>query len=141
MRARFRRLYTFIETLPDRLYPFATEIEGRWVRGRQSYLNTLERVYEEYGPNRFGFKLSVYRGACHLLGSIVFLLAATVISHRLFGSEVALYVMVGAAILMLTIQEFYVHPRRYGQLRGKGITDWLTWVLPMALYLSFVLPL
>ena len=140
MRARLKSFYTFIETIPDRLYPFASEIEGRWVRGRRSYLQTLERVYEEYGPNRFGLKLSVYRGACHLLGSILFLLGATVISHRLFGSEVALYIMIAAAILMLSVQEFYLHPKRYGQHRGKGIADWLTWVLPMAVYLSFALP-
>lgn len=140
MRTYLKRLYTFLETLPDRLYPFASEIEGRWVRGRESYTRTLERVYEEYGPNRFGFKLSIYRGACHLFGSIVFLLAATIVSHRLFGSEIALYVMVVAAILMLSVQEFYLHPKRYGQLRGKGVTDWLTWVVPMVVYLSFALP-
>ena len=35
MRLLLKRLYLYIESIPDRLYPFTSEIEGRFVRGRE----------------------------------------------------------------------------------------------------------
>ncbi len=131
-----KRFHAYVETIPERLYPIATEIEGRVVRGRQSYLCALESAYAKYGPNRFSYTLLAYRAAFHLVGSVLFLICAAAIAHRLFGSDIALYVIVGVAIALLTMQEFYLHPRRYGQLRGKGVADWLTWVLPIMIYFS-----
>ncbi|MBX9906514.1 hypothetical protein K2X96_01280 [Patescibacteria group bacterium] len=137
MASFFKNIYEFMETVPDRLYPFACEIEGRLVRGRRSYMQALDRAVEMYGPHHFGYKLIVYRTAFHFLGSVFFIVCAALISQKLLGSEMALYVLLGAAIIALFVQEFYSHPKRYGQSRQKGILDWLTWVIPMMVYISF----
>ncbi len=137
MKAWFKKIYLYCESIPDRLYPFASEIEGRFVRGRESYMQAVEKAIETYGPNRLGYKLQFYRGAWHFIGSVIFIVFSTLISQKLFGSEVALYVLLGVAILALFIQEFFSHPMRFQQTRGKGIADWLTWVVPMVLYAIF----
>ena len=136
MRQFFREGYEFIETIPDRLYPFASEIEGHWVRGRRSYLQALSSALETYGPQRLGYKLTVYRATFHFLGAVLFIVFAALVSQKLLGSEIALYVLLGAAIVALFVQEFHSHPKRYGQSRQKGVIDWLTWVIPMVVYIS-----
>lgn len=138
MRKVLGKIYTFVETIPDRLYPFASEIEGQWVRGRRSYLNAVERAFAEFGPNRFGYKLTVYRATFHFIGSVLFIIFSALLARELFNSEIALYVLIAAAIAVLSYQEFYIHPRQYGQLRQKGVADWFTWVLPMVAYLALV---
>lgn len=130
-------MYLNLVELPDRLYPFATELEGRMVRGRRSYEHALSRAFSQYGPGRFGYKLLLYREAFHFIGAILFITAAGLVSKVLFGSDVALYVLLGAAIIALSFQEFYIQPRRYGQRTQKGLTDWFTWVAPMMAYLLF----
>lgn len=137
MKLFFKKIYFYIESLPDHVYPFASEVEGRLVRGQQSYKKAVMQALDMYGPDRLGYKLTVYRGIFHFTGSVIFILCAAVISRNLFGSEVALYVLVGAATLALFFQEFYSHPKRFKQSRKKGVADWLTWVIPMMLYISF----
>lgn len=137
MRALLKRLYLYCESIPDRLYPFTSEIEGRFVRGRESYKKAVEHAINTYGPNRLGLKLQFYRGAWHFIGSVLFIVFSTLISQKLFGSEVALYVLLGAAILALFVQEFFSHPVRFQQSRKKSVADWLTWVVPMVLYVIF----
>lgn len=137
MKALFKKLYLYCESIPDRLYPFTSEIEGRFVRGRESYMQAVENAIEKYGPNRLGYKLQFYRGACHFIGSVLFIVFSTLISQKLFGSEIALYILLGTAIVALFIQEFFSHPSRFGQRRLKNFTDWLTWVVPMVLYVIF----
>jgi len=137
VRALLKKLYLYCESIPDRFYPFTSEIEGRLVRGRESYKQAVENAFAKYGPNSLGLKLQFYRGACHFIGSVLFIVFATLISQKLFGSEVALYVLLGAAIVALFVQEFFSHPYRFQQSRRKGIVDWLTWVIPMVLYVIF----
>lgn len=127
--------YASVVSIPDRLYPFACEIEGRLVRGRRSYEQAVAHAFKEYGPGRFGYKLLMYREVFHFIGALLFITSAALISRVFFGSDTALYVLLVAAIASLTFQEFYVHPRRYGQRTQKGVTDWFTWVVPMMLYL------
>jgi len=135
MRSTLKNTYAYFITLPDRLYPFACEVEGQWVRGRRSYEQALNRAIDTYGLGRLGYKLSLYRGVFHFIGSILFIFLATLISKTFFGSETALYVLFCAAIAALTYQEFYLHPKRYGQHLKKGVADWLTWVIPVVIYL------
>ncbi|MEN9920151.1 MAG: hypothetical protein RL538_44 [Candidatus Parcubacteria bacterium] len=136
MRATLKNLYLFIHTIPDRIYPFASDVGGRFVRGRESYKRALEESFAKYGPNHFGFKLTFYRGTFHLLGSIAFIILSTFLSQRLFGSEMALYILMSLMIVGIFIQEFYWQPKQLGQLRYKGVVDWLTWVMPVLLYLT-----
>lgn len=135
MRKQLHNIYFYFVTLPDRLYPFACEIEGRLVRGRQSYERAVANAFETYGPGRFGYKLTLYRGAFHLVGSILFITLSAVLSKYFFGSDVALYVLLGTAICALLLQEFYLQPLSHQQRARKGATDVLTWVLPIMIYL------
>ena len=107
MTAPLKKLYLYLVTLPDRWYPFASEIEGKWVRGQRSYTDAVERAIATYGPGRLGYKLTLYRESCHFVGSIIFIFCATLISKNLLGSEKALYVLLGTAIIALSFQEFY----------------------------------
>ena len=134
---QLKKLYFYTQTVPDRLYPFACDVEGKFVRGRESYKRALEDSFKKYGPNNFGYKLTIYRGTFHLLGSIVSIVCATFISQKLFGSEIALYILMALMIGGIFIQEFYLQPRLLGQLRYKGVVDSLTWVAPVLIYLTF----
>lgn len=131
----FSKTYHYFLTLPDRFYPFKSEVEGQWVRGRRSYELALKQAVERYGFGREGYKLALYRELFHFLGSVLFIAFATLVSKDLFGSEAALYVLFFAAIIALSYQEFYLHPRTYGQHPAKGVADWLAWVMPMIIYL------
>lgn len=127
-------LYHALVTLPDKCYPFKTEVEGKWVRGVRSYNAALARVQREYGVGHYGFKLDAYRQIFHLVGSILFLVSAAYFSQLFFGSTIALYAFLTAAILFISFQEFYLQRKTYKQLWKKGIVDWFTWCLPMGIY-------
>lgn len=129
------QFYLFFKTFPDRLYPFSTEIEGHLVRGRVAYMKAVDEAWEKFGPHHLGVKLTMYRGVFHFFGSIIFIVLATFLSQHFFNSETALYVLMWTAIAGLFLQEFYFHPKYYEQPTIKGVTDWLTWVLPMLAFL------
>ena len=135
MRKKRTGFYNVLVTLPDRLYPFKTDVGGQWVRGVRSYDATLARYERTHGMGRYGFKLDAYRQVFHLAGSVLYLLTAAYLSRAVFGSERALYAFLGAAVLLISFQEFYLHRRMYRQLWRKGILDWLAWCVPMGLYL------
>lgn len=126
--------YHALVCLPDYCYPFKTEIEGQWVRGVRSYNATLAQIQKEYGVGHYGFKLDVYREVFHLAGSILFLISSAFLSQSLFGGERAMYVFLGIAVAFISFQEFYLQRKTYQQLWRKGIIDWFTWCVPMAIY-------
>ena len=134
MKKKRAGLYHSLVILPDRLYPFKTNVEGQWVRGIRSYNATLARYQKKHGAGRYGFKLDTYRQVFHFAGSILFLVVAAFLSQTFFGGAEAIYVFLIAAVLLISFQEFYVHRRLYQQLWRKGIVDWLTWVVPMGVY-------
>jgi hypothetical protein len=129
--------YEYLLTIPDRLYPFASEIEGRWVRGKESYARSVAAAFERYGRGRLGYKLTLYRDTFHFIGSVLFITAAAILSNIFLGSEMALYVLLGAAVLALSFQEFYVHPKHWEQHVDKSVLDWFSWIVPMMIYISF----
>lgn len=133
-----RRFYEYCESIPDRLYPFTSNIEGKFVRGYTSYKQTVERAKEKYGPNALGYRIEFYRAAWHFVGSVMLIIASTFIAKHLFGSETALYVLLVTAIVALFIQEFISHPSRYNQPMRKNFTDWLVWTLPVVAYLFWL---
>ncbi len=137
MLLHIRQLHRWLESVPDRLYPFARQIEGKWVRGRQAYQQAVQEAFTKYGPNQYGFTLVLYRSLFHMIGGILFVAAATVAAEYWFDTTTALYVFVATGATALFIQEFYVHPKRYGQVRLKSYADWLTWVIPMVLTLIY----
>jgi Na+/H+ antiporter NhaD/arsenite permease-like protein len=134
MEKKYGGLYHALVVFPDHVYPFKTEVEGQWVRGVRSYNATLARYQQKYGDGRYGFRLDAYRQLFHLAGSILFLVSAAYLSQMFFGSTVALYAFLIAAVLFISFQEFYLQRRTYRQLWRKGILDWLTWCVPIGLY-------
>ena len=138
MKQFFISIYIWLDTIPERLYPFAHEIEGQWVRGKVAYAKVLEEGFALLGPGKMRPKLVIYRGAWHLLGSVVFIISVTLLARDVLGSEAALYILMGAAIAALIFQEFILDPRRYKQQTNKGIIDVFTWVVPMAVYIAFL---
>lgn len=131
-------IHHWLETIPDKLYPFKQEIEGKWVRGIRAYHKVLEDGIKIHGPGQTSYRLMFYRGAWHLVGSTIFLVGITLLADHLFGNQVALYVLMAAAIVALVMQEFLLHPKRYGQSTRKGVFDVLTWITPMLIYVAFL---
>lgn len=127
-------LYHALVMLPDRLYPFKTEVQGRWVRGIRSYNAALARYQQIYGIGRYGYKLGTYRQLFHLAGSILFLISAAYLSQSLFGNSGALPAFLVVAVFLISFQEFYLHRRMYQQLWKKSVVDWLAWCVPFGVY-------
>jgi hypothetical protein len=118
-------LYHFFVTLPDRLYPFRTQIQGTWVRGVRSYNQRLARAYKHYGRGHYGYALSLYRQAFHLAGALLLIAVANFLTAGLVFAVTA---------LGIGYQEFFLQRRTYQQLWRKGIADWLVWCVPIGLY-------
>lgn len=131
-------VYHYCVTLPDRVYPFANQVQGQWVRGMRSYDVALARAFRKYGSGHYGFRLSFYRQCFHLAGSLLVLYAAAIVALHFFGSSTAFSLLLGAAMLFITYQEFFLQRRTYHQLWRKGIVDWVVWALPMSLYFYFI---
>ncbi len=128
-------IYNFCVTIPDRLYPFAEEIEGERVRFRAAYDRALERIQEARGYGRYGAWLVTYRSLCHVVGAVLFIGFSVLVSREWFGSDVALYVLLGMASLALVYQEFYVQPKTHGQMKLHSTVDLMSWVVPFGVYL------
>ncbi len=128
-------IYPFLVSLPDRFYPFASVVEGKVVRGKRSYDAALRRARRRLGPGHFGYKVLAYRQCCHLLGAVLLITVVTLVSKDVFGSDAALYTLLALAIIAVSFQEFYLHPRYYGQLWRKSVADWIVWVAPIAIFL------
>lgn len=134
MRTKVLVFYNFLVTIPDRLYPFAVEVEGQRVRFRRAYDALLARIQAERGFGSYGAWLITYRGLCHVIGAILFIGFSTLVSQRLFGSDVALYVLLVLASLALAAQEFLLQPRTHGQMKLHSVVDLMSWVLPFGIY-------
>lgn len=133
------RLYHFLVCIPDHLYPFSEVIDGERVRWKRAYDQALGRMAETHGFGHYGAWLIAYRSFFHVLGSLLFILFATLISQDLFGSQIAVYVLLGMAAFALIYQEFFLQPRTFGQMRLHSIIDVLSWTIPFAVYLYLIL--
>ncbi|HEV7121238.1 MAG TPA: hypothetical protein VGN56_00260 [Candidatus Paceibacterota bacterium] len=133
------RLYHFFVCIPDHLYPFSEVIDGEKVRWKRAYDQALARMNEVGGFGHYGARLIAYRSFFHILGSLLFILFATLVSQDLFGSQVAIYILLGMAAFALIYQEFFLQPRTYGQMRLHSTIDVLSWTIPFAIYLYLIL--
>lgn len=134
---KIKKIYYYTISIPDKLYPFASEIEGKFVRGEKSYLNTVKKAFELNGKGKFGFGLMFYRETFHLVGAVLFVIFSTLILESLFKSELTPFFFLGSVMMALAFQEFYFHPKKYNQVIKKGFIDWVVWVVPMAIYLIY----
>lgn len=133
----FSDLYHFFLVIPEHLYPFKNEVEGKWVRGVRSYNLTLRRYRRKYGAGRLGFALMAYRSAFHMFGSVLVIIGATFLTRAFFGSDIALFALLFGLVFFISYQEFILHRRRYRQLWKKSIVDWFSWVMPIGVYFFF----
>jgi hypothetical protein len=139
MRRRKKRgMYHFFIVLPDRLYPFASYVEGEWVRGMRSYEAAERRAERRRGRGHIGVWLNCYRSFFHVAGAVLLIAMSAALTNRLFGSTEALYVMLATATVLITFQEFYYHRRHYAQVWTKSVLDWLAWVVPIGVYLFYL---
>lgn len=129
------RLYNFCVRIPDYLYPFSELIEGKRVRWKVAYDHALARMRENQGFGHYGARLIAYRSFFHIIGSLLFITFATLVSQQLFGSEIALYVLLGMAAFALIYQEFFLQPRTFGQMKIHSFIDLVSWTAPFAIYL------
>lgn len=134
VRSRFSDLYNFCVTIPDRLYPFVEDVDGKRVRGRKAYDEALGRIQTNRGYGHYGTWLITYRGIFHVVGATLFIGFSTLISKDLFGSNVAIYVMLIMATVALAFQEFYLQPRTHGQMKLHSLMDLMSWTLPFGVY-------
>ena len=130
--------YSFWLTLPNRFFPFSCKINGRRVRGKRAYEHILKRIQKKRGPGSYSYTLILYRQVFHVLGAILFILLAAYLSKTYLGGDAALYALLGAMVFLITVQEFYFHPRYFHQHVPKSVSDWLAWVVPVGMYV-FVL--
>jgi hypothetical protein len=130
------RFYNFCVTIPDRLYPFSEIVGGKRVRWRRAYDQALARMNEEKGGfGNYGAALIAYRSIFHIIGSLLFIVFATLVSQRLFGNETALYILLAMAAFALVYQEFFLQPRTFGQMRLHSVIDLLSWIVPFGIFL------
>jgi hypothetical protein len=123
--------------LPNYLYPFSATVGGRRVRGRLAYEHTVLRSEKRYGKGHLGVFINCYRSFFHIIGSVLAVFAFTFLMREFFGVERALYLTLGAMAALITYQEFYYHPRVYGQIFRKSVVDWLSWMVPAAFCVLF----
>lgn len=71
---------------------------------------------------------------CHVLGSLLLIaLSHLALVYTSYDAPRAVFILLA---LWMTFQEFYLHPKKYGQPLWKGILDWLSWVLPFLVYFA-----
>lgn len=81
---------------------------------------------------RYVVRYFMWREACHLVGSFSLLGISVLLAAF---SKLPVPALIFAALgLWMAYQEFYLHPRIYGQKILKGALDWSAWMLPFALY-------
>ncbi|NCS98997.1 hypothetical protein GW764_02305 [Candidatus Parcubacteria bacterium] len=134
---KIKKIYYYIIAIPDKLYPFASIIEGKVVRGESSYLDAVKKAFELNGEGKFGMGLMFYRQTFHLIGAVLFVIFSTLISSNFFDNELMPFFLFGFVMVALAFQEFYFHPKKYNQVFKKGFIDWVVWIVPMAIYLIY----
>jgi len=128
-------LYHFFIVLPDHLYPFRSHIQGKWVRGIRSYNRAVAQAERRLGRGHFGVWINCYRSFFHVLGAVAIIALSAYVANELFGSKQAIYTMLAAATFLISLQEFYYHRRQYEQVFRKSVVDWLSWVVPIGIYI------
>lgn len=73
-----------------------------------------------------------WRAFLHAASSLILLVAIRTAELR-SGLDLLPYAF-AALVAAITFVEFYLHPKLYRQRLLKGVIDWLSWVLPFAVY-------
>ncbi|MDQ5883378.1 MAG: hypothetical protein QG654_291 [Patescibacteria group bacterium] len=123
-------------TFPERLYPFTeTTAGGKKLTGELAYAYVAEEnkikfgdVYSLQSP-----KLLIWREVFHFSASVFFVfIADQMFRHMSFFNGLFLLVFV---VVMVAVQEFYLHPHYYDQKPLKGMIDFMVWMFPIVIYI------
>ena len=129
-------LYSLLLETPDRLYPFTTTVNGKTLTGIEAYHARILICTEKFGSPFVCRDIFLYREAFHLIGALIVIAIAYGI-EKIFASPLAGIAFLGVFVLLITVQEAYIHPHYYHQLWWKGLVDWLMWCAPIGIYLLF----
>jgi hypothetical protein len=129
-----RSIYEYILTIPDHFFFFPEKVDGQNIYTKKGYDHMINRCRAEYGYEFYCSKLFIYRELAHLVGAIGLVILAHLVSE-ISETKIISLTMVLGWIVFMTIQEFYIHPKFYGQKLFKGITDWLIWTIPLLGYI------
>ncbi len=136
MWSNLKKFYDYLITFPERLYPFTvTTAGGKKLTGELAYAHVVaenkkkfDDAYSLQSP-----KLLLWRELFHFCASLFFVFIAHLMFRYVsFFNGFALFVLV---IVLVAVQEFYLHPHYYGQKPQKGIIDFTVWMLPILLYI------
>jgi len=124
--------YNFVLTIPNRLYIFPSEINGKKEYFLKSY-NYTKNLCQEFIGSGYCKEILIWRELFHFLAALFFIALAAGL-EKLFKSSTLVFIILGAVVLWITFQEFYLHPTFYDQKFVKGLVDWLVWIIPIAIY-------
>lgn len=120
-------------------YPFSYEVEGRRVRGARAYDAETKDAQARFGEHTYwlhAWRLTLWHATCHVLCSLLFVLVLN--SIILSYGRTAVLVASTAFLLFFAWTEFWHHPKKFGQIMFKSITDFLEWSVPVLFYLAFL---
>ena len=99
-----------------------------------AYNRELELAFVRYGSGHHRYARVAHREALHFLGSILFIIAAALVTKTFFTTDFAFYALLVAAVVAVTLQEFWLHPKIHGQHHATGIVHWIAWTMPIGVY-------
>ncbi|MDQ5901700.1 MAG: hypothetical protein QG580_415 [Patescibacteria group bacterium] len=130
-----KKIYDYLLTFPERLYPFSEELDGQKVTGEKAYKLLAVKNKNKYG-DAYALsspKLLLWRQVFHVFGSVVIILIADFLFRKV--SFFNGFIFLGLFVFLMFIQEFYLHPHHYEQKFTKGLVDFISWILPIIIYI------
>lgn len=106
----------FFDSIPDRIMP-----------------GLYKRKYLEHREPPVWY--TAWREVCHAAGSVILIVIGYFLSLYVYTySSIIIFALLTA---WMTYQEFYLHPKKYGQTFWHGVCDWLAWIVPFVIYFIF----
>lgn len=122
-------IYLSILDLPKYFFwvPFFTKKKIYF--GQKSYNLYLKKSKSK---NKFGYEskvITMWRETIHILSSFILLFIIN------FFFNFLLFVYIALLISYMSFQEFILQPKEFDQPLWKGILDFLSWILPIFLFI------
>ncbi len=132
------KILTFLEQVPDYLYPLSERDGERRLYFKKAYDHRLNLCVQTFGgiegAQRHCWRLIIWREICHAASSLVFIVALHyfIVPTSLTAAALASLLFVGYFIW----QEYVLQPRiqHLKQILFKANLDILAWTTPVVLY-------
>ena len=134
-------VFSYLEKIPDYLYPIPERVGGRTLYFKKAYDHRLNVCVQKFGgmdgAQRHCTRLIIWRELCHVFGSILFIaiLHFVVLPKSLLAVEIASVLFV----LYFIWQEYVFQPKieRLRQILFKANLDIAAWCVPVIFYWLF----